>query len=198
MTVNNAQYVEDGRNEDSDDLRFVATPLPTLDDTDLAIARALEQDGRMTVLDLSRKLGISRPTASERLNRLISQGVIEGFHAHLNYARLGYPLTAFVGLQTVQGYNAVEVVSELKRISEVEEVHTVAGRNDMLVKVRARSTEHLQYILTFKIQAIPGTGRGETMIVLSSGLEWAPVGPNREVAPTAELNEVSELDIEET
>lgn len=166
---------------DPDDLRFLPTNQPALDSTDLAIARALERDGRMSVLELSRKLGISRATVSERLTRLIEQGVIKGFHARLDYKRLGYPLIAFVGLQSVQGFNVVEVVSALKQIREVEEVHTVTGRLDMLVKVRARNTEHLQYILTFKIQAIPGIGRGETMLALSSGLEWAPVGSRREV-----------------
>ena len=155
-------------------------PASPLDETDLAIARALEQDGRMSVQELSRKLGLSRPTVSERLTRLINQGVITGFHARLDYRWLGYPLTAFVGLQTVQAYNAIEVIRILKSIPEVEEVHTVAGRLDMMIKVRARSTEHLQEIIIFKIQAIPGIGRGETMIALSSSLEWAAVGPERE------------------
>ncbi|HEX2916216.1 MAG TPA: Lrp/AsnC family transcriptional regulator [Chloroflexia bacterium] len=166
---------------EDDDQRFIPAHQPTLDDTDLAIARALERDGRMSILELSRQLGVSRPTVTERLTRLVEQGVIRGFHARLDYRRLGYPLMAFVGLQTVQGFNAVDVISALKRIREVEEVHTVAGRIDMLVKVRARSTEHLQYILTFKIQSIPGIGRGETMIALSSSLEWAPIGTGREI-----------------
>lgn len=176
---------------DPDDLRFIPTYQPTLDATDLGIARALERDGRMSVLELSRKLGVSRATISERLTRLIEQGVIKGFHARLDYKRLGYPLIAFVGLQSVQGFNVVEVVSALKRIREVEEVHTITGRIDMLVKLRARSTEHLQYILTFKIQAIPGIGRGETMLALSSGLEWAPVGSRREIpAPIPNGNDL--------
>jgi DNA-binding Lrp family transcriptional regulator len=185
LTLENSQeWFEEEQGEhvsDPEDLRFIPTYQPTLDSTDLAIARALERDGRMSVLELSRRLEISRATVSERLTRLIEQGVIKGFHARLDYKRLGYPLIAFVGLQSVQGFNVVEVVSALKQIREVEEVHTVTGRLDMLVKLRARSTEHLQYILTFKIQAIPGIGRGETMLALSSGLEWAPVGSHREV-----------------
>ncbi len=167
--------------EDPEDSRFIPTQPPTLDTIDLNIARALEGDGRMSVLELSRKLGVSRATISERLARLLEQGVIKGFHARLDYKRMGYPLTAFVGLQTVQGYNVVEIISALKAIREVEEVHTITGRIDMLVKLRARSTEHLQYILTFKIQAIPGIGRGETMLALSSSLEWAPVGSGRQM-----------------
>jgi DNA-binding Lrp family transcriptional regulator len=181
-----------GEEADPDDLRFIPSQQPLLDATDLGIARALERNGRMSVLELSRKLGVSRATISERLTRLIEQGVIKGFHARLDYKRLGYPLLAFIGLQSVQGFNVVEVVSALKRIREVEEVHTVTGRIDMLVKLRARSTEHLQYILTFKIQAIPGIGRGETMLVLSSGLEWAPVGWQRQMPASAAENGTSD------
>ncbi len=178
--------------DDPEDLRFIPNYPPTLDATDMAIARALEQNGRMSVLELSRKLSVSRATVSERLERLVKQGVIKGFHARLDYRRLGYPLIVFVGLQTVQGYNVVDVVSALKRIREVEEVHTVTGRIDMLLKLRARSTDHLQYILTFKIQAIPGIGRGETMLALSSSLEWAPVGSRREIPPDTVSGDVTE------
>ncbi len=177
--------------------RFIPTPMPSLDATDLAIARALEREGRQSVQELSRQLGFSRATVSERLTRLIDQGVIKGFHARLDYRRMGYPLTAFVGLESVQGFNAVEVITSLKAISEVEEVHTVTGRIDMLVKLRARSTEHLQYILSFKIQAIPGIGRGETMLVLSSGLEWAPVGSPRSGSLRGEKPELGLIDNEE-
>ncbi|NWJ44646.1 MAG: Lrp/AsnC family transcriptional regulator [Chloroflexi bacterium] len=159
---------------------------PPLDQLDTAIARALEKDSRISLLELSRQLGTSRTTISERLNRLIEQGVIKGFHARLDYRRLGYPIIAFVGLQTSQSQKAVEVIEALKQIPEVEELHTVTGQIDMLVKLRARSTEHLQHILIFKIQSIPGIGRGETMLALSSHQEWAPIGIARQ--PETDMN----------
>src|SRR5262245_16808811 len=80
----------------------VATTQRLLDPLDLAIARALERDARITLLELSRQLGTSRTTVSERLNRLIEQGFVRGFHARLDYPRLGYPLTAFVAIQAQQ------------------------------------------------------------------------------------------------
>jgi Lrp/AsnC family transcriptional regulator for asnA, asnC and gidA len=155
-----------------------AAPRP-LDQLDLAIARALERDSRMSLLDLARQVGASRPTVSERLGRLIEQGVIRGFHARLDYHRLGYPITAFVGLSTQQSPSEVDVVHELEHIPEIEEIHAVTGRIDLLLKVRARSTEHLRQLLTFKIQALPNVTRSETMIVLTSHLDWAPVGRPR-------------------
>ncbi len=159
---------------------------PPLDQLDTAIARALEKDSRISLLELSRQLGTSRTTISERLTRLVEQGVVRGFHARLDYRRMGYPIIAYVGLQTSQSQKAVDVIEALKQIPEVEELHTVTGQIDMLVKLRARSTEHLQHILIFKIQSIPGIGRGETMLALSSHLEWAPVGITREIELTTE------------
>lgn len=148
----------------------------TLDALDLAIARAVERDARISLLELSRQVGTSRTTVTERLGRLIEQGSIRGFHARLDYQRLGYPITAFVAVQSQQSPQAFEVIEALKRITEVEEIHTVTGRFDLLVKVRARSTAHLQQILVYKIQTIPNIGRGETMLALDTHLEDAPIG----------------------
>ncbi len=166
-----------------EDVEFEPVYQAPLDPLDTAIARALERDSRISLLELSRQLGTSRTTISERLTRLVEQGIIKGFNAHLDYKRLGYPITAFVGLQTSQSQKAVEVIEALKQIPEVEELHTVTGQIDMLVKLRARSTEHLQHILIFKIQSIPGIGRGETMLALSSHLDWAAVGVRRTPLP---------------
>ena len=81
-----------------------------------------------------------------------------------------------MAVQAQQSPQAYEVIEGLKRITEVEEIHTVTGRFDLLVKVRARSTAHLQQILVNKIQTIPNIGRGETMLALDTHLEDAPIG----------------------
>lgn len=165
----------------SDDLgetAVVTTSQRLLDPLDLAIARALERDARISLLELSRQVGTSRTTVSERLNRLVEAGYVRGFHARLDYPRLGYPLTAFVAIQAQQPM-ALEVIAALKQLPEVEEIHAVTGRFDLLVKVRARSTEHLQLILITKIQTIPNIGRGETMLSLATHLEDAPIGLSR-------------------
>ena len=164
--------------DDLAEFAIVTTSQRLLDSLDLAIARALERDARISLLELSRQLGTSRTTVSERLNRLVEQGFVRGFHARLDYPRLGYPLTAFVAIQAQQPM-ALEVIAALKQLPEVEEIHAVTGRFDLLVKVRARNTEHLQLILINKIQTIPNIGRGETMLSLATHLEDAPIGLSR-------------------
>lgn len=157
-------------------------PAP-LDALDEALARLVEADDRMSHLEMAQHLGVARATISERLARLVEGGVITGFHAHLDYRRLGYPILAFVGVQIDQSRLGVEIFEALGAIVEVEEIHAVTGQVDLLLKMRARSTEHLMEALVFKVQAIPGIGRGETMLVMASPLEWAPVGVPRETAP---------------
>jgi Lrp/AsnC family transcriptional regulator, regulator for asnA, asnC and gidA len=168
----------DAPNDDLGEIAVVTASQRLLDPLDLAIARALERDARISVQELSRQVGTSRTTVSERLNRLVEQGFVRGFHARLDYPRLGYPLTAFVAIQAQQPM-ALEVIAALKQLAEVEEIHAVTGRFDLLVKVRARSTEHLQLILINKIQTIPNIGRGETMLSLATHLEDAPIGLSR-------------------
>src|SRR5262245_22930810 len=160
--------------DDLGEVAIATTSQRLLDSLDLAIARALERDARISLLELSRQLGTSRTTVSERLNRLVEQGYVRGFHARLDYPRLGYPLTAFVAIQAQQPM-ALEVIAALKQLPEVEEIHAVTGRFDLLVKVRARNTEHLQLILINKIQTIPNIGRGETMLSLATPLDDAPI-----------------------
>lgn len=151
-----------------------------LDRLEAAIVRILERESRMSILELSRQLGVSRTAISERLARLIEQGVIRGFHARIDYAWLGYPLTAFVGLEVTLPQQLPEIIRALTSLPEVEDIHATTGQNDLLLKVRARSTDDLQRSLLPRIHAIPGTRRREMVLALSTYLEGAPVGMPRQ------------------
>ncbi|HEX5504365.1 MAG TPA: Lrp/AsnC family transcriptional regulator [Thermomicrobiales bacterium] len=161
--------------QDSGDLDTI----PRLDALETAIVRTLERESRMSVLELSRQLGASRTTISERLARLIEEGVIRGFHARVDYRWLGYPVTAFVGLEIAQPERGAAIVDALAALPEVEEIHAITGDLDLLLKVRARSPEHLQRAILPAIQAIPGVRRRETTLALATYLEGAAVGVAR-------------------
>lgn len=143
----------------------------TLDATDLAILKALQENARSTYQDIALNLGFSRVTIYERVRKLTENGVIQGFHARLDAKKMGYPVMALVGLITVQGSVAYRTMEELKQYPEVEEIHVVTGRYDYLIKVRARDNEDLEHILLTKIDQVYGFQRAETMVVLSSPLE---------------------------
>ncbi len=142
-----------------------------LDAMDLAIMKNLQENARSSYQDIATQIGVSRVTIYERIRKLMESGIIEGFHTRVNARRIGYNVTAIVGLITVQGNKANRTTEELQQITEVEEVHVVTGRYDYLVKVRALDNEDLQNILFNKIDQVYGFRRAETMVVLSSPVE---------------------------
>ena len=142
-----------------------------LDAMDLAIIKILQENSRSSYQDIATQVGVSRVTVNERIRKLIENGVLEGFHARVNAQRIGYSITAIVGLTTIQGCEAYRTTEELQQIIEVEEVHVVTGRYDYLVKVRALNNEDLMHILFNKIDQVYGFHRAETMVVLSSPVE---------------------------
>ncbi|MCL6575034.1 MULTISPECIES: Lrp/AsnC family transcriptional regulator [Kyrpidia] len=150
-----------------------------LDALDLTILQMLEQDGRLSYQELANHTGVSRVTIHERVRRLTQRGIIEGFHARLNPASLGYRVTAIVGLMAVQGAAAYQTIEDLKAIPEIEEVHVVTGRYDYLVKIRARDNEDLERILLTNIDQVYGFQRAETMVVLSSPVDRGGLTVNR-------------------
>ena len=145
--------------------------MQSLDNVDLAIMKMLQENARSSYQDIATRAGVSRVTVHERIRKLMESGVIEGYHVRVNARRIGYRVTAIVGLNTVQGSEAYRTIEELRQLSEVEEIHVVTGRYDYLVKVRALDNEDLQRILFDKIDQVYGFQRAETMVVLSSPVE---------------------------
>ncbi|MCL6548141.1 MAG: Lrp/AsnC family transcriptional regulator [Alicyclobacillus sp.] len=144
-----------------------------IDPMDLAILKALSANGRASFQEVAQELGVSRVTVHERVKKLMQRGIIRGFHARIDPEALGYHVSAYVGLMTSQGKQSHAVIEQLQAIEEVEEIHIITGRLDVLVRIRARNHRHLQEILFEKIGGVTGFDRSETMIVLSSPKEFS-------------------------
>jgi DNA-binding Lrp family transcriptional regulator len=118
-----------------------------------------------------------------RLRRLEQEGYIRGYHAALDYARLGLGLSAFVGIQMPQAAAARRrLIEHLSQIPEVEELVWVTGEFDALLRIRARDTVHLQEAVFRTISAGGGQVRTRTMVVLSEPY-WRPGPAFEAVAP---------------
>ncbi len=145
--------------------RASVTPV-VRDRADLALLRLLARDARMSRRHLARQVGMSPSAVAERINRLVSDGVIRAYRVEIDRARLGWPLIVYVGAVVVQGTDQPRVVDDLRTIPEIEDVHIVTGPKDLLMRLRVRDTDHLRRTLFERIWSVPGVERTETYISL--------------------------------
>jgi DNA-binding Lrp family transcriptional regulator len=142
-----------------------------LDELDRSILFALQENGRMALSEIARRSGVAPATVHERLAKLRRSGVVQGFCVRLDARALGYTVTALVHLRTELADQVERTVSDLRAIPEVEEVHVVSGEYDLVVKIRARDTNHLQDLLVTRVHRVAGFIRSATEVCLTSPLE---------------------------
>ena len=122
---------------------------PALDAIDRRIVRLLSSDGRSSYQAIADEVGLSRPAVMERVKRLEKSGHITGYGAHLDRAKLGFPVTAFVAVR----YGNSNYVGDEPRMREmakhpgVLECHHVAGEDCYIMKVVAPDLEGVQNVL---------------------------------------------------
>lgn len=134
-----------------------------LDKLDCRILEMLTSNARIPFLEIARDCGVSGASIHQRIQKLISMGVIKGFETLVSPAALGYETCAFVGLCLNNPSDTDNVVKKLLAIPEVVECTFTTGRHDILIKVYARNNSHLLDILHDGIGPI-GAGRTETLI----------------------------------
>jgi len=142
-----------------------------LDELDRSILLALQDNGRMALSEIARRAGVAPATVHERLAKLRRSGVVQGFGVRLDARSLGLTVTALVRLRTELADEVERTVADLRAIPEVEEVHVVSGEYDLVVKIRARDTAHLQELLVTRVHRVAGFIRSATEVCLTSPLE---------------------------
>ena len=136
-----------------------------IDELDARLIEALRENPRVGLLEISRQLGVARGTVQARLRRLEERGVVTGHGPEIDPAELGYSIYAFVMLELAQG-RLSEAVEALERIPEVIEADAVSGAHDLLCRVVARDTGHLQSLVN-DLLASEAINRSTSYIVLS-------------------------------
>ncbi len=140
-----------------------------IDSKDHEILKILQRNGRMPFLEIARDIGVSGATVHERVRDLANRGVIEGFTANLDYKKLGYEVTAIIGVTLEHpSLDLKKLKDGLLGIPEIVEAHNLTGDTDMLLTMRTRSIDDLRELLTNKVQNLPGVRRLSTSIVLDS------------------------------
>jgi Lrp/AsnC family leucine-responsive transcriptional regulator len=141
-----------------------------LDPFDRKILAILTEDGRISVTDLARRVGISKTPCQVRMRRLIETGVITGFHASLDPAKLGLDHIAFteVKLSDTRENALEEFNAAVRRIPEVEECHMIASSFDYLLKVRTADIRRYRYVLGEKISSLPHVASTSTFVAMET------------------------------
>lgn len=124
-----------------------------LDKIDRRILASLQEDGRMTNVDLAKRAGISAPPCLRRVRNLEDSGLILSYHARVNAGALGYPMTVFahVKLSSVGEGELKKFEAHLSKWDRVREVYLMTGDSDFLLKVVAKDWDDYQDFLTNKL-----------------------------------------------
>lgn len=141
-----------------------------LDGFDRKIVAALLADGRMTVTDLARAVGLSKTPCQVRLRKLIDGGVIRGFCAIVDPEKLGLDHVAFaeVKLADTREQALKEFNAAVRRIPEVEECHMIASSFDYLLKVRTADIRRYRVVLGEKISSLPHIASTSTFVAMET------------------------------
>lgn len=137
----------------------------SLDQLDLALITALQDNPRAGALDLSRRTNVARATVQSRLQRMEESGIITGYGPDVDLAAAGFPVLAFVTLEIAQP-SLDQVHTELDALPNVLEAFVTTGTGDVLCKIGASSHEDLQRSL-LHLNRVSTVVRSTSVIVLS-------------------------------
>ncbi|MFY0660648.1 MAG: Lrp/AsnC ligand binding domain-containing protein [Shimia sp.] len=141
-----------------------------LDRYDRAILDVLGRDGRISITDLAKEIGLSKSPTQARLRRLEGDGVITGYRALLDPIRLGLDHVAFVEVKlsdtrekALRAFNAA-----VAEVPEIEQAHMIASHFDYLLKVRTTNMAAYRHVLGEKISALPHVASTSTYVAMQA------------------------------
>jgi Lrp/AsnC family leucine-responsive transcriptional regulator len=136
---------------------------PAIDATNLALIGELQQNARLSVAELGRRVGLSAPAVAERLGRLEADGTIAGYCAEVDPRALGYSLSVVIRVRPAP--RELKKVAELaQRTPEVVECHRITGEDCYFMKAHVRDVTHMEEV----IDVFAAYGQTTTSIVQSS------------------------------
>ena len=141
-----------------------------LDEKDLKILEILQENSKITMKELSRKIGSPITTTHSRVRRLEREGYIKAYRAILDAKKLGINTSAFILVSFTKnmGVDQRRLAREISLLPEVQEVHIITGDWDILLKVKVRDVEELGRFVVDKLRQIHGVEKTYTSVVLDT------------------------------
>lgn len=143
------------------------TAPPLLDEVDRALVNVLVSDGRISNASLAREVGIAESTCVGRVRALRDRGVITGFHATLDAAKMGRPLQAVIAIG-LSGHDRAQVEAfgdEMASLPGVLAAFNISGADDFLVHVSAESPDQLRDFVLDNVSSRPGVSHVQTSLI---------------------------------
>ena len=141
-----------------------------LDEVDIKILEVLMKDAKKPYTEVAKKAFVSGGTVHVRMRKLEESGIVDGTTLKVNYSKLGFDITAFIGIFLEKSAFYDQVIDRLKEIPEITTIHYTTGNYSMFCRLHCKDTKHLKDVLHDKIQMVDGIDRTDTMISLEESL----------------------------
>ncbi|MDN5210604.1 winged helix-turn-helix transcriptional regulator [Fulvivirgaceae bacterium BMA12] len=138
-------------------------PLYQIDSIDSAILSYLAEDGKMPYTEMAKKITVSHGTIHQRVKKMEKMGIIQKTSVVIDYNKLGYKLTCYLGVLVNSGLNIDKVCQELKNIPQITVANITSGKFNITCKIRALDADHAKHIIQ-NIHSIDGVIRTETTV----------------------------------
>lgn len=142
--------------------------MSTLDEIDRKLLSELQSEGRVTNVDLARRVGLTAPPCLRRVRSLEDDGVIRGYHADLDASKLGFAITVFamVSLRSQAEEDLRAFEEHIKALPEVRECHMLNGEIDFILKIVSKDLQSFQELLTSKLTSAPNVASVKTSLTI--------------------------------
>jgi DNA-binding Lrp family transcriptional regulator len=142
--------------------------MATLDSIDRRLLAELQAEGRVTNVDLAKRVGLTAPPCLRRVRALEEAGVIRGYHADLDASRLGFTITVFamVSLKSQAEEDLKAFENHIKALPEVRECHMLNGEIDFILKIVSKDLQSFQEFLTSKLTPAPNVASVKTSLTI--------------------------------
>lgn len=142
-----------------------------IDSVDRRILALLIEDAKTPYTEVAKRVHVSGGTVHVRMNKMEEMGLVKGATLKMDYAKLGYDISAFLGIYLEKSSLSDAVVEALKQIPEIISIHYTTGNYSLFCKLVCKDTGHLREVLHDKIQLVEGIERTETLIALEEILD---------------------------
>lgn len=137
-----------------------------IDNTDLRILALLMENAGLPYTEIGKRVYVSGGTVHVRMKKMEQMGIVKGSQLLIDPTRLGWDISAFLGIYLDKSSLYDEVAEDLEKIPEVVNIHYTTGIYSIFAKIVCRDTGHLREVLHDKIQKVKGIQRTETFISL--------------------------------